>query len=162
LEAIFDFFSVFGKEAALFIISMFPIVELRGAIPFGAALGMDPVTVYLLAILGNLLPVPFLVLLIRPIFNYLKHLPKVEPYIQKLEDRAYSKAKHKAAVTFWGLFVFVAIPLPGTGAWTGSLIAALLNMRLRNAFGAICLGVLVAGLIMLVVSFGAAGLIRAL
>lgn len=131
------------------LISMVPIVELRGAIPVGYGLGIDNIWILtVLAVLGNLLPVPFIILFIRRIFAWIrKHLSKLDSFITKLEDRANSKSEKVQKSAFWGLFIFVAIPLPGTGAWTGALIAAMLDMRLKKAFPAIAAGVVAAGII---------------
>ncbi len=137
----------------VFLISMVPIVELRGAIPIAAALNLDPVISYIVAILGNILPVPLILLFITPFCNFLKKTKLfrwfpawIEKKVQKNEDKV---TKYKN----WGLFVFVAIPLPGTGAWTGALVASFIGYRFRDAFFAISGGVLSAGLIMSVGSW---------
>lgn len=138
-----------GKLLTVFLVSMVPVVELRGAIPVGYGLGIDNIWVLtILAVLGNLVPVPFIILFIKNIFAWIrKHLPKLDGFITKLENRAHSKSEKVQKSVFWGLFVFVAIPLPGTGAWTGALIAAMLDMRLKRAFPAIVAGVVTAGVI---------------
>ena len=138
-----------GKLLTVFLVSMVPVVELRGAIPVGYGLGIDNIWVLtILAVLGNLVPVPFIILFIKSIFAWIrKHLPKLDGLITKLENRAHSKSEKVQKSAFWGLFVFVAIPLPGTGAWTGALIAAMLDMRLKRAFPAIVAGVVTAGIV---------------
>ena len=137
------------KLLTVFLVSMVPVVELRGAIPVGYGLGIDNIWVLtILAVLGNLVPVPFIILFIKSIFAWIrKHLPKLDGLITKLENRAHSKSEKVQKSAFWGLFVFVAIPLPGTGAWTGALIAAMLDMRLKRAFPAIVAGVVTAGIV---------------
>lgn len=149
-QAIIHFFQGMhlSDELLVFIVSMFPIVELRGAIPLGFVLNMNPWLLYILAVIGNLLPIPFILLLIRPIIRWFLKTK----YLRKLGLWLEAKAeKHKGKVEkyeFWGLCLFVAIPLPGTGAWTGALIAAFLDMRMKKALPSIILGVLIAGLIM--------------
>ena len=142
MKELFNYLSVF-------LISMVPVVELRGAIPWGYGLGIDNIWVLtVLAVLGNLLPVPFIILFIKRIFAWIrKHLPKLDGLVTRLENRAHSKSEKVQKSVFWGLFIFVAIPLPGTGAWTGALIAATLDMRLKRAFPSIALGVATAGII---------------
>ena len=141
----------------VFFISMLPIVELRGAIPAGAILGLELIPNYLVSVIGNLLPVPFILLFIRAILGWMKTTKRLSPIALWIEEKA---EKHKDKVTRYatfGLFLFVAIPLPGTGAWTGALIAALIGMKKRSAFLSILLGVLTAGVIMSLASYGLVG-----
>ena len=127
------------------LLSLAPVSELRGAIPYGIAAGLEPWLVFLLAVVGNLLPVPFILLFIRKIFQWMKRYPRLAKIAKKFEDRAWRKSgKVKRSETI-GLCLFVAIPLPGTGAWTGALIAALMEMRMKRALPTILLGVLIAG-----------------
>lgn len=140
------------KEILAFFISMLPLVELRGALPVALATGISPVAAILITVIGNVLPVPFILLFIRPIFTYLKKHGKIGEIITKIEKRALSKSGDISKRNIIGLIIFVGIPLPGTGAWTGALIAALLDMRIKYAFPAIALGVLIAAVIMTVVS----------
>ena len=145
-----------GKILLTFLVSMVPVIELRGAIPLATAHGLDFRIAIPIAILGNLLPVPFIIVFVRKVFAWIrKHLPKLNGFITKLEDRAKAKSGTVLKYAFWGLFIFVAIPLPGTGAWTGALIAAMLDMRLKKALPSITLGVLTAGTIVAIVSYGA-------
>ena len=138
------------------IISMVPVIELRGAIPIAIANGLDFPTALITSFLGNLIPVPFIIIFIRKIFEWMRKLsPKLDSLVTKLEDRAEKKSDVVQKYAFWGLFILVAIPLPGTGAWTGALVAAMLNMRLKSAFPAIVLGVAVAGAIVAFVTYGA-------
>lgn len=134
------------KALITFLISMVPVVELRGAIPYGIAQGLNPWLTYALAVVGNMLPVPFILLFIRRIFTWMKRYPKMAKIAEKFEARAAKKSgKVKKSETI-GLCLLVAIPLPGTGAWTGALVAALMNMRIKRALPTIFAGVLVAGL----------------
>ncbi len=142
------------KELWSFLISMLPIVEIRGALPVALASGVNPFLAFPLTIFGNMLPIPFILLFIRPIFNFLKKQPKIHKLIQKLEDKAFSKSDNIAKYNVIGLIIFVGIPLPGTGAWTGALIAALLDMRLKIAIPAIFLGVILASVIVGTICLG--------
>lgn len=143
-----------NKLFYLFCISMLPVVELRGGIPAGAAMGLPFWEVFTICVLGNLLPVPFLILFAKAVLQKLSTLPKVGPFFARIIRRADEKAASIGQYEKWGLFVFVAIPLPGTGAWTGSLVAALLRMRLAPALLCIFAGVLASGLIMSGISYG--------
>ena len=145
---------MFKKYATVFLISMLPIVELRGAIPVGAGLGLDFWENYALAVLGNILPVPFLILFAKGILEWLSHFDRIGPFFRRIIEKADEKAKKLGKFELAGLFFFVAIPAPGTGAWTGSLIAAILRLRLRGAIIAIVLGVMTSGIIMGILSFG--------
>ena len=124
-----------------FLVAMVPVVELRGAIPFGVVRGLNLWTAIIASVLGNLVPVPFIILFIRRIFAWMRaHMPKLDGLVTRMEKKA---EKNRAAVekyAFWGLAILVAIPLPGTGAWTGALVAAMMEMRLKRAFPAIVIG----------------------
>ena len=139
-----------------FLVAMVPVVELRGAIPFGVVRGLNLWTAIIASVLGNLVPVPFIILFIRRIFAWMcAHMPKLDGLVTRMEKKA---EKNRAAVekyAFWGLAILVAIPLPGTGAWTGALVAAMMEMRLKRAFPAIVIGVVIAGVIVSVVTYGA-------
>ena len=135
--------TLFGKALMTFFISMVPVLELRGAIPFGTAYGLPLWAAILISIVGNLVPVPFIIIFIRKIFAWLRRKnQKLDHLVTRLEIRAEKKSDVVQKYAFWGLFVLVAIPLPGTGAWTGALVAAMLDMRLKRAFPAIALGVI--------------------
>ena len=141
----------FGKEAIVFIISMIPILELRGALLVaGPLLGVPVTTAIPLSVIGNIIPVPFILLLITPVFNWMKGTKVFRPLVDKLESKAMSKSEK---YEFWGLVLFVGIPLPGTGAWTGSLIAALLGIKFKKAFPAVILGIMMATVIMWFISY---------
>lgn len=160
IQQVFNYFLGAGREAALFLISMIPLIELRGSIPVGAALGMPWYLVYLISVVGNLLPIPFLILFVRPVFAWLKKTRLFSGLAGWLERKLLSKAGKVTKYEMIGLLLFVAIPLPGTGAWSGAGIAALLDMRLKNALLSIIAGVLIAGVIMTLASYGVVGLIR--
>lgn len=144
-----------GKYLATFIISMIPVIELRGAIPIGVSLGLSHVEAMGVSIIGNMLPVPFIILFIRPIFRWMtKKSGKLARLAEKLEAKAEGKWDRIHRYQFFALTLFVAIPLPGTGAWSGALIAAVMNMRLRNALPSILLGVLIAGVLVTGITYG--------
>ena len=148
------FLELVGREWCVFLCAMIPIIELRGAIPLGAALGLHPVVNYLLAVAGNLLPVPFILLFIRKVLDWMERIPCFEKLVRWLRAKA-EKGKGKVEkYAVIGLAIFVGVPLPGTGAWTGSLVAALMGMRFSKAMlSAIC-GVLAAGILMSLISYG--------
>ena len=137
------------------IMAMVPVVELRGAIPLGLAMGLEPVTCYFAAVIGNCIPIPFIILLIEHVFRIMRKMsPKFGSLVDKLERRAAEKSDMVQKYALWGLVILVAIPLPGTGAWTGSLVAALMNIPLRKSGPACALGVLIAGVIVMAISTG--------
>ena len=165
----------------IFLISILPIIELRGAIPVGAALGVPFYWNYLCAVIGNMLPVPFILLFIPKVLDFLARFKIFRPIVEWVRKKAYKHsskivsleqnaeaAEAEAAETsaeeapkkkrlggaFWGLLLFVMIPLPGTGAWTGALIAAVLDLRLKRAIPVITLGVLIAGGIITALTYG--------
>lgn len=144
----------FGKEAIVFIISMIPILELRGALLVaGPILGVPVAKAIPICVIGNIIPVPFILLLITPIFNWLKGTKTFKPMVTRLENKAMSKSDKIEKYEFWGLVLFVGIPLPGTGAWTGSLIAALLGIKFKKAFPAVIIGICMATVIMWFISY---------
>ena len=150
-----------GRGIATFLVSILPIIELRGAIPIGVSLGLPVWQAALISIAGNILPVPFIIAFIRTFMDWLRtKSDRARPFVVWLEAKGSGpKAEKVRTAQFWGLLAFVAIPFPGTGAWTGALIAALLNMRMRRALPPIILGVLIAGL---VVSLATAGVVQLL
>ena len=139
--------------------AMVPVLELRGAIPVGVAAGLSPLTACAISVVGNMVPVPFILLLIRRIFDWLRGTRLFGPKIAWLERRAHLKGRVVRKYRLPGLIILVAIPLPGTGAWTGALVAALLDIRLRHAVPAIFLGVVIAGAIVTTVTYGVVNLI---
>ena len=145
-----------GKLLLTFFISLLPVIELRGGLPAGVAMGLPIPEAFLASLLGNMLPVPFAILFIRPLFRWVRaHIPALGDFVTRLEKRAYAKSKNVKKYETWGLLLFEAIPLPGTGAWTGALIASFLNMRIKRAVPVIFLGVVIAGLIMTALTYGA-------
>lgn len=148
-----------SRELVIFIISMIPILELRGGL-IAASLLKVPITAAVpICIIGNVIPVPFILLFIRQIFKWLRNVKLIGPVIQRLEKRAMGKSDSIKKYEFWGLVLFVGVPLPGTGAWTGSLIAALLEVDFKKAILAVLLGIAMATIIMSVVSYGLLGAI---
>ena len=144
-----------GEFILTLLVSMLPVVELRGGIPFGVAAGLPVWAAYLAAVIGNLLPVPFIVVYIRRIFMFMRqHMPRLNSVVDKMEQKAHLKSASVLKYQYLGLAIFVAIPLPGTGAWTGALVAAFLDMRLKKAMPSIVGGVLSAGLIISILSYG--------
>lgn len=150
-----------GRGLATLIVSMLPVVELRGAIPIGAGLGLPVWQAAVISMIGNILPTPFIIAFVRMVMDWLRERSDTcRRFVQWLERKGTGKkAERVMNAQFWGLMLFVALPLPGTGAWTGALVAALLNIRMRRALPPIILGVLIAGLL---VSLATAGVIRLL
>ncbi len=149
-----------GKLLMTFLISMVPVVELRGAIPIAVANGLPFWWAIPVSIVGNLVPVPFIIIFIKKIFAWLRTKSQwLNSLVTRLENRAIGKIDTVKKYAFWGLFLFVAIPLPGTGAWTGALIAAMMDMKVKEAFPSILLGVLTAGAIVAFVTYGAGALL---
>ncbi len=151
----FLFSTTLGKMIITFFVSMVPVIELRGAIPMATASGLNLWIAIAISVVGNMVPVPFIIIFIRNIFEWMRRKnEKFNNLVVYFEKKA---EKHSAVVNkykFWGLFIIVAIPLPGTGAWTGALVAAMLEMRLKNAVPAIGLGVVTAGIIVAVFTYG--------
>ena len=144
----------YGRELIVFIISLMPILELRGGLIAAALLNINIVPAFIICFIGNIIPIPFILWLITPIFNYLKKTELFSGLVNKLESKAMSKKEQIERLQYIGLMLFVGIPLPGTGAWTGCLIAALLNMNKKKAMLYAVLGVIMAGIIMMVFSYG--------
>ncbi len=139
-----------GKCMFTMLVSMLPVIELRGGIPFGVALGLPYYLAFPAAVAGNLIPAPFIIVYIRRVFELMRrYFPRLNGIVDRLEKKAHLKGQKVQKYQYIGLWLFVAIPLPGTGAWTGSLAAAFLGMRLKKAMPAVVLGVLTAGCIML-------------
>lgn len=146
LQQLLNFISI---EFTVMLTAALPIIEVRGAIPVGISLGLSPIHSTILAIIGSMIPVPFILFTIRPIFNYLKGTKTFKKLVHRLTDRSMNGSGNIQKYGAWGLLIFVAIPLPGTGVWSGSLAAALLDMRFKWAFPAIFVGnIIAAGIIM--------------
>lgn len=140
------------------ITSLIPYLELRGAIPFAWQLGFGPLEAYLLAVIGNMFPVIPIIILIEPILKWLSKVTLFKRYCDWILTRSQRQAPQIQKYGFWGLAIFVAIPLPMTGVWSGALIAFILGIRKRIAFSSIFLGVLIAGLIVTTLTYGLAHL----
>lgn len=140
--------------------AMVPVVELRGAIPYGVLAGLSVPAAFIIAVIGNIVPVPFLVVFIRKVFEWLRTKSSwLDSFVCSMEARAEKKKDVVLKYEFWGLVLLVAIPLPGTGAWTGALVAAMMDMRLKRAMPAIVLGVIIAGVIVTSLTYGAGALL---
>ena len=138
----------------VFFLSMVPVLELRAAIPVGATLGLEWVANYLICVIGNMTPVPFILLFIRHVLEWMKKVPHLNKIAIWVENKAQKNTPKVQKYASLGLLIFVALPLPGTGAWTGALVAAMLDMRMKYAIPSIFCGVLIAGLIMSLASYG--------
>ena len=149
-----------GNIAMTVLISMVPVLELRAGIPAGVIAGLSIKTVVIAAVIGNLIPIPFIIVFIRRIFNWMKGKSEwLAGIAAKMEAKADKNKEKVLKYEFWGLMLFVAIPLPGTGAWTGALIAAMLDMQLKRAMPAIAAGVLIAAIIVSVATYGVTALV---
>ena len=146
-----------SKEVVVFIISMIPILELRGGLLVSQLIQVPITTAIPLCIIGNIIPIPFILLFIKQIFKWMKKIKLFRGLIEKLENRAMSKSDNIKKYEFWGLVLFVGIPLPGTGAWTGSLIAALLDVDFKKAILAELIGIAIATVIMSILTYGLLG-----
>lgn len=147
--------SIFLKYLTVLGMAMLPVIELRGSVPWGVANDLPLLPVLLISIIGNLLPVPFIILFLRKVLTWMKKKSTwLKNIAEKIENRARSKGDILVKYETFGLFVLVAIPLPGTGAWTGALVATMFDLRMKNALPAIFGGVTAAGLIMILVSYG--------
>ncbi|MCC8017918.1 MAG: small multi-drug export protein [Lachnospiraceae bacterium] len=146
-----------SREALVFIISLFPILELRGGILAASLLDVTMWKGILISAIGNFVPIPFILLFIKKIFAFLRRFRLFRPLVDALENRAMKKKGQVEKYEFWGLVLFVGIPLPVTGAWTGSLVAALLNMDIKKAIRAELLGICMAAVIMTIISYGIIG-----
>ena len=145
----------FGEFTLTVLVSMLPVVELRGGIPFGVAAGLPVWAAFIAAVIGNLIPAPFIIVYIRRIFQWLREKsPRLNGLVDALERKAHLKGQRVTKYKYLGLLILVAIPLPGTGAWTGSLAAAFLDMPLRKAIPSIIAGVLIAGLAIGLLTYG--------
>ena len=142
-----------SEQAVVFLISMFPILELRGGLLAASLLKVSAVQAIPICVIGNIIPIPFILLFIRQIFKWLKKVRIFRPIIVKLEEKAMGKSDQIRKYEFWGLVAFVGIPLPGTGAWTGALIASLLGVDIKKSSAAILLGIAVATVIMYIFSY---------
>ena len=148
-----------SKEFVVFFISLLPLLELRGGLLASKLLGLTLLKAIPICIIGNIIPIPFILLFIKKIFKWLKKFKLFRGLIEKLETKAMGKSDNIKRYEFWGLVLFVGIPLPGTGAWTGSLIAALLDIDFKKAILAELLGICMATIIMSIVAYGLLGIL---
>lgn len=146
------------EEMVVFIISLFPVLELRGGLIAASLMEIEWWRAFIFCFLGNMLPMPFILLFIRKIFQLMKKCGPLKKIVDKLEEKAHKHSDKVEKYGFWGLFILVAIPLPGTGGWTGALVAALMDLRMKKALPAIALGVFAAGVIVGTLSYGLVGL----
>lgn len=160
IEQIFNALSYIGQGPALFLVSMIPLIELRGSVILGAALQMPWTQVLPICIIGNLLPIPFVLIFGKKLIDWLKTVPLFSGFARRYEEKLLSKRDQVEKYATWGLCLFVAIPLPGTGAWSGAALASILGMRIKHSLPAIALGVCIAGIIMTVSSYGLLTAIR--
>lgn len=146
----------YGKEILVFIISLMPILELRGGLIAAALLGLDPIPAYIISIIGNVLPVPFILLLIAKILAWMRDskVGLFNKIANWLNDKVEKNKGQIEKLGYWGLLLFVGVPLPGTGAWTGTLVAAMLNLDKKKSFLVIMAGVFMASIIMMLLSYG--------
>lgn len=158
IQTIVEFFSSrIPNEVTVFIVSLFPVLELRGGLIAARIMEMDVLRAFAVCYIGNMLPIPFILLFIRKIFDWMRNWKHLGKLILKMEKKA---EKHRGTIEkygAWGLLVLVAVPLPGTGGWTGALVAAIMDIRMRKALPIIALGVFIAGLIVAGLSFGLFG-----
>ena len=144
-----------GALLSTILVSMVPVLELRFGIPWGVAMGLPHWAAFLAAVVGNMIPIPFIIVYIRRIFKWMRrHMPRLDRLVDRLEARAHLKGRTVSKYKYLGLMIFVAIPLPGTGGWTGALIAAFLDMRLRSALPFIFGCVLIAGFLITGLTYG--------
>ncbi len=155
IESMVDLFGTkIPNELTVFVISLFPVLELRGGLIAARLLEMDALRAFLFCFIGNMVPIPFILLFIRKIFDWMRKWKHMGKIIEKMEKKA---EKHRPTIEkygVWGLLILVAVPLPGTGGWTGALVAAIMDLRIRRALPTIALGVFIAGLIVGGISFG--------
>lgn len=156
MEFLRDLLEIINKEAMVISMAALPVVELRGAIPVAISMGFHPLHAYILALIGSTIPAPVILIAFRPVIGFLKQRVS-SSFAERVINRLSRKGERIKRYYIAGLFLFVAIPLPSTGVWTGSMAAALLGMRILHALPAILLGNVVAGLIVLVISYGLLG-----
>lgn len=145
---------IISREVAVLFVAALPIIELRGAIPIGISLGLSPFHSMIISLIGSTMPAPFILFAVRPVFSRLRQTRTFRSLVHKLTGNSITKSKNIKKYGALGLLLFVAIPLPGTGVWSGSLAAALLDMRFKYAFPAILIGNTIAGMLIMALSYG--------
>jgi uncharacterized membrane protein len=148
------FSTLFSKYIFIFLLSVFPILELRGGLIVASLWNLNPLISYIICIIGNIIPIPFILLLLDKLFNFLKKKGLFTNVINKLENKALKQKDKVEKYSFLALLIFVAVPIPGSGGWTGALIASVLRMDKKKSFITICMGILIASIIMMLLSFG--------
>jgi len=143
-----------SKTLYVFMISMIPIIELRGSIPYAAGVGLPWYVAFITAVIGNLLPVPFILLFVKKVFDWMRKYPKLKKIVDFCENKFAKKVEKAGNTAFWTLVGFIAIPLPGTGAWTGSGIAAVCEVPFKKALLAAVIGVLIAATVVTMIAYG--------
>lgn len=146
--------TVLGKEILVFVISLLPILELRGGLLAASLLGLDPIPSYIVSVIGNIIPIPFILWFMGKILKWMKKRKKFIKITNFIEKKVEKNRTKIEKVGFWGLVLFVGIPLPGTGAWTGCIVASVLEMDKKKSFIAALLGVIMSSIIMMLISFG--------
>lgn len=159
ITEIFDSLASISPKLAVLVVSAFPFIELRGSIPLGVALGMNWFEVCGLSLMGNMIPIPFIIIFGRYTINWLEHLRPLKKPIRNAKNRVISKSNWIKKYGPWGLMFVVGIPLPGTGVWTGAVLTILMNLRMKKAIPAMIAGLLIACAIMAIGSFGIAGIV---
>lgn len=154
VESLVNLFSGLGKEVVVFIISLLPILELRGGLIAASLLDVKFLTGYLVSIIGNILPIPIVLIFLEKIFDFLKKFNITKKLVDKIENKILSKKEQIEKFGYLGLLLFVGVPLPGTGAWTGAGLAVLLHLNKKKSFVCIFLGVILASIIMSILSYG--------
>lgn len=157
-DAAIHFFSTFPDRLAIFLISLLPVLELRVGLIAAKLYGIPLYEAFVICFIGNVLPIPFILLFLKKIFKFMKGFKKLRPIVEWLEKKGTSKSEAVLDRQLLGLFAFVAIPLPGTGGWTGALIASMLEMPIKKSLPSIIAGIFGAGLIMIIVTYFIPGL----
>ncbi len=157
VESLINIFGGLGKEVVVFIISMLPLLELRGGLLAASILDVDFICGYIISILGNMVPIPLLLLFLDKVLTWLSRYKVTKKVVNKIENKILSKKEQIEKYGYIGLMLFVGVPLPGTGAWTGAGLAVLLNMDKKKSFIYITLGVILASIIMSIISYGILG-----
>lgn len=148
-----NLFRIITKEIMVLFIAALPLIELRGAIPIGVSMGLSPIHAAILGVIGSLIPLPFLLFFLKPVFIWLRKTKLFKGFVDRTVKRTLKKSGNIEKYRIIGLILFVGIPLPGTGVWTGSLAAILFNIRIKHAFAAIVVGNILAGIIMFTFSY---------
>ena len=154
MDFISDILNILSIEFKTAVLAAIPIIELRGAIPVGIANGLSPMHSFIVSFLGSMIPVPILLLGIRPVFKFISQKHYFKKIVDHLSMKSLKKSDKIIKYGFWGLLIFVAIPLPGTGVWSGTLAAVLLDLRFKTAFPAILIGNFIAGILIVTLSHG--------